>query len=53
MSLQAEWELMKERENEKAQEDDDEPFEENGLGIATSVDEELQSILQLGWDRVR
>lgn len=29
-----------------------EPFEENGLGIASSVDEELQSILQLGWDRL-
>lgn len=28
-----------------------EPFEEHGLGIATAVDEELHSILQLGWDR--
>ena len=28
-----------------------EPFEEHGLGIAGAVDEELHSILQLGWDR--
>jgi hypothetical protein len=28
-------------------------LDENGMAIAATVDEELQSILQTGWDRIK
>jgi hypothetical protein len=30
-----------------------EALDENGMAIASTVDEEIQSILQTGWDRIK